>query len=67
MTDEKASRLLDEFLSIETDLLSVRKSYLYKFKAILPDVKVARYYQIENKIQAVVRYDAVAAIPLVRN
>jgi hypothetical protein len=67
MTDEKASRLLDEYLFIEADLVSVRKSYQYKFRAILPDIKVVRYYQIENKIQAVVRYDLAANIPLLGN
>jgi hypothetical protein len=64
MTDETAGEILNDFLSIEADLVDIRKSYLPKFKAVLPVVKVARYYQIENKIQAVVRYDAAANIPL---
>jgi len=33
---------------------------------VLPAKKVARYYQLENKIQAVIRYDLVDKIPLVK-
>jgi hypothetical protein len=32
---------------------------------VLPAKKAARYMQIENKIQAVLRYDAARTIPLV--
>jgi len=32
---------------------------------VLPDVKVARYSQIESKIRALVRYTAASNIPLV--
>jgi uncharacterized protein (DUF342 family) len=64
ITDEIAGSLLDNYLSIENHLFEVRKSYLPKFREILPAAKVARYYQIENKIMAVIRYDAAANIPL---
>jgi len=33
---------------------------------VLPAKKVARYYQLENKIQAVGRYDLAEKIPLVK-
>jgi hypothetical protein len=36
-----------------------------KFQKALPAIKVARYYQIENKIQAVVQYGLADSIPLV--
>jgi hypothetical protein len=32
----------------------------------LPEVKVVRYYQIENKIQAVLLYEIAANIPFVK-
>jgi hypothetical protein len=32
---------------------------------VLPAAKVARYYQIENKIRAAVKYDLAGGIPLV--
>ncbi len=62
--DEKAGSLLNDLLAIDADMLDVRRAYLPRFREILPDTKVARYYQLENKIQAVVRFDAAAHIPL---
>jgi hypothetical protein len=42
------------------------KGYQSKFGAVLPATKVARYYQIENKLRAAVNYELADAIPLVQ-
>jgi hypothetical protein len=65
MTDEKASRLLDEYLTIECDRTQLFKSYMPEFRKVLSDKKVARYYQLENKIQAVINYELAKKLPLV--
>jgi hypothetical protein len=41
---------------------------LDKIKAdkILPDTKVARYFQIENKVDAILSYELAKVIPLVK-
>jgi hypothetical protein len=57
---------LKKNLSLENEILQLKTSYLPKFKAVLPAKKVARYYQLENKIQAVGRYDLADKIPLVK-
>jgi hypothetical protein len=44
----------------------LRSAYLPKFRKVLPEVKVARYYQIENKIQAALVYELAAQIPLMK-
>ena len=66
MTDDMAKKLLDESLSIDSGHLKLRQSYLAKFRDVLPDTKVARYYQLENKIEAVLRYEQAKRIPLVQ-
>ena len=66
MTNETAKKLLDEYITIETLGPKLRQAYLPKFRSVLPEIKVARYYQIENKIQAVLMYDLAANIPLVK-
>ncbi len=66
MSDEVAKKLLDEFLAIEADRVKLRQAYLPKFRKALPDTKVVRYYQLENKIHAVVSYDVARLIPLVK-
>jgi hypothetical protein len=65
MTDEKAKSLLDDYLAFEAERLKLQRDYLPKFRKIIPEVKVTRYYQIENKIRAVVNYGLAAEIPLV--
>jgi hypothetical protein len=65
MTDEKAGKLLDEYLAIECDRTMLFKSYMPEFRKVLSDRKVARYYQLENKIQAVINYELAKQIPLV--
>ena len=51
MTNDIAKKLLDEYINIETLRLKLYQAYLPKFRKVLPDTKVARYYQLENKIQ----------------
>jgi len=65
MTNDAAKKLLDEYMTIETLGPKLRQAYLPKFRKALPEIKVARYYQIENKIQAAVMYELAAQIPLV--
>ena len=64
MNNDTAKRLLDEYMTIESLGLKLRQTYLPKFRKVLPEVKVVRYYQIENKIQAALIYEAAANIPL---
>lgn len=66
MTDAIARQLLEDYLLLEDDRLALRQAYLPKFRAVISEVKVARYYQIENKIQAIVDLDLAANIPLVK-
>jgi hypothetical protein len=66
MTNETAKRLLDEYMTIESLGLKLRQTYLPKFREGLPDVKVVRYYQIENKINAALVYGLAAKIPLIK-
>jgi len=66
MSDDVAKNLLDDSLSIDSDHQKLRQSYLAKFRGVLKDTKVARYYQLESKIDAVMEYELARRIPLVR-
>jgi hypothetical protein len=66
MTNETAKKLLDENMTIDSLALKLRQSYLSEFRTVLPEVKVVRYYQIENKINAVLIYDLARNIPLIQ-
>jgi len=65
LSDEKAMKLADDWLSAEGDRVKVRRTYLEQFAKVLPGRKVVRFYQIENKMDAVLRYDLAAEIPVV--
>jgi len=65
MSDDVAKNLLDDSLSIDSDHQKLRQSYLSKIRGVLPDKKVARYYQLESKINAVLEYEMAKRIPLV--
>lgn len=67
MTNETAKHLLDEYMTIESLGLKLRQAYLSKFRSVLPDVKVVRYYQIENKINAALMYELGGKIPLIKS
>lgn len=64
MTDTAATRMLNDYLAQERDRAALLESYRAKFSAVLPPLKVARYYQIENKIRALVNYELAKSIPL---
>ncbi len=66
MTNDVAKKLTDEFLAIQAEQQKLRLSYLPQFRKALPDKKVARYYQIENKISAAVGYELATEIPLMK-
>ena len=65
MTNEIAKKLMKESMAVEKERLTLKESLMPKFQKVLPAIKVARYYQIENKIQAVVQYGLADSIPLV--
>lgn len=65
MDNEKAKKLISEFLDIRADEVKLMQSYVPKLSEVLPATKVARYLQIENKIRTIIKYELVSKIPLV--
>ena len=64
-TEEQAKTMVNEMLAIQRDEFKVRKSHLSKFRKVLPEVKVARFLQIENKIDVIVKLGLADVIPLI--
>lgn len=65
MTDAIADKLIGDFMAIEQDAITAQQSFLPKFSGALPATKVARYFQLENKIKAVEEFDMAIQIPVV--
>jgi len=64
MNDADATRLLDEAISIEKKRADIKSRWMKKMQKSLSPVTVARFYQIDGKIDALLRLDAVANVPL---
>jgi hypothetical protein len=65
MTDAKADGFFNDLLAIDRDRLAVREQYVPKIRAVLPGQKAARFFQIENKLDAIVNLSLASEIPLV--
>lgn len=66
LNDDKAKALIKEALAIEDAELKLKRTYSEKLTPVLPQKKVARFLQIQNKIRAVVKYELAAQVPLVQ-
>jgi Spy/CpxP family protein refolding chaperone len=66
LTDQDAEVYLKEMQDVQKAQLDLKRSYVGKFRKILPPKKVARYFQIENKMDAIVAYELSQAVPLLQ-
>jgi hypothetical protein len=64
LTDDKAKKLLDEWIALEQDEVKQRSAFIPKVTKALPAKKAARYLQIENEYRTLLRYDLAASVPL---
>jgi hypothetical protein len=66
MTDKQVETLLKEALERESKLIETRRQYRDKFGNALRPKQVLRLYQIEFRMDAVVRYELAGTAPLVQ-
>ena len=66
LTDEQAEALLKESFDFQQERVKVRRSFVKKFAKVLPGKRVARFYQIDGKIDSIIDFDLARTVPLVR-
>ncbi len=64
LSEEQAKALVDEYFKIQKEELRLNEKYLREFRKILSQKKALRYFQIENKLDAIIDYDLSQVIPL---
>ena len=64
LTDAQAKTMIEKALEVDAAKLRVRQAWLGRMLKAIPPRKVARFYQIDNKLDAVVRADLAKQIPL---
>ena len=65
ISNDTAKKLLHEAISAEEQEVKLKRSLADKVGKVLPAAKTARYYQLENKIRAVIKFELAKQIPLV--
>jgi hypothetical protein len=65
LTNEYAGQMIDSYFDVKSDLMKVRKRYVGRFAKVMPMLKVARFYQLENKMAADVEAELALLVPLV--
>jgi hypothetical protein len=66
LTDQEAIALLDKHIAWEKEVLKVRSTYAKKMNKALSGKIVARFFQIENKMDIIVEYELAGEIPLIK-
>jgi Spy/CpxP family protein refolding chaperone len=64
LTDAVAKAMVDEALEIDEGRMRVRRTWLGRMAKAIPPRKLVRFYQIDNKLDSVVRADVARQIPL---
>ena len=64
LSDAETRALVDSWLKVEGDSLKLKNEYVKKFRKILPEKKLARFFQLENKLDAIVNYDLAGSVAL---
>jgi Spy/CpxP family protein refolding chaperone len=64
MAEDEAARLTKEFFSIEKKKIQVKEAYVAKMTKVLSSRTVARFFQIDQKLDAIVDAGIAANVPL---
>ena len=64
LNDEQAERLMNTYFDVQQAILRKREEYVGKFGNVMSNVKVMRFFQLENKVQAEVNAALAVTIPL---
>jgi len=65
LSGERARTMLDEALQIDEDRVKLTRRWVDRMTPVLPPRLLVRYFQLENKFQAIVAADLARQIPLV--
>ena len=66
LTETQAEAFLQESMDIQKAKLELQQTFVPKLRKVLSPKMVARFFQIDRKLDAIIEYDLVGEIPLVR-
>jgi hypothetical protein len=63
---KSAQAMVTQWMALAAEKATLRKTYVPRFGKALPPKKLIRYYQLENKMDAIIAYALAANVPLVK-
>ncbi len=66
LTDADATNKLDEVIAIQQARLNVQKEFAPRFRSAVGAINATRFYQIDNKLRAMIQCDIAQIVPLAR-
>ena len=66
MSEAKAGELVGRIQALESKQMATKQQFVKSLQGVLPAKKVARYYQVETRIQMLVDLSLASDIPLVK-
>jgi hypothetical protein len=64
LSEEQAKKIMDDHLALQDELLKLRKKWVKNFRGVLSEKTTLRYFQIENKLDAIIDFDLAQIVPL---
>ena len=66
LTDADATNKLNEVIAIQQARLNVQKEFAPRFRSAVGAINTTRFYQIDNKLRAMIQCDIAQIVPLAR-
>ena len=66
LTDDQARKLAEQVFSLEQKRTDLKRTYYKKFSKVVGAKKAARFFQIENQLNAMIDLRLAAALPLIK-
>ena len=64
MNDEQSLDILNDWIKLDDDIGKLRKKFIKKFDKQIGGRTTLRYFQLENKLDAIIDYDLAQIVPL---
>jgi len=65
ISEQSATNMLAAYFRIEGQKLQLKQEFYTRFQSAIPTKKVFRFFQIDNKIDALIRCDIAKKLPLI--
>ncbi len=66
MTDAQASELAFKAFDLEEKRTGLKRRFFKKFRKVVPSLKAARFFQIENQLNMAIDLQVAATLPLIK-